>query len=308
MLNLIVPLITCYLSRYHKQHESGYSFNLAAKSKSRISISDLSFIDDTAKEVSTRSPIVNSSLIHITTEMANSVVGYQEKISCFLSPLEYEAIMNSLSKRIDVSAALVGFPSAVRMRILFRNSVNDEDEQILIEESKYIVPVRIEGNFMFDKASTEDYLQALRDVGIQDTEIGDVLNPQGENGATVVMTPEAADRCTPSLKRVRSVTVSCSKRELTELIRPIVAREVTSIEASSRLDALGSAGLKISRTKMVKLVEEGFVSINHKLVFSPAQNLHVNDVVTVTGFGKLTVLEAEVTQKGRYRVKLRRTS
>lgn len=285
--------------------------SLSAKNpKSKIKISDLNFINENVIDDDNRpdSNFVNMSLVKLVTNLTYSL-GTQDVISPFLNPLEYGFILESLAnKKSQMAAELVGgFPSAVRMRILFRKADTKEDDIPVIQESLFIVPVRIEGEFMFDRPLTSDYLESLASIGIQETKIGDVIS-HGERGVTIVMTPDAADICVTTLNSVRGVPVLCSKRELAEISKPVLSKEVTSIEASTRLDALGSCALKLSRSRMAKMVEEGFVSVNHKLTKSPALALHVNDVVTVTGLGRLCLLEAEMTQKGRYRVKIRRCS
>ncbi|KAL5841442.1 hypothetical protein ACOSQ3_012045 [Xanthoceras sorbifolium] len=69
---------------------------------------------------------------------------------------------------------------------------------------------------------------------------------QGEKGAQILVVPELVDYLISSLDKVGNVSVSCTKI-------PLLALETKSfkaIEASLRVDALASAGFKISRSKL----------------------------------------------------------
>ena len=71
------------------------------------------------------------------------------------------------------------------------------------------------------------------------------------------------------MKQVKDCAVKCTRVELDELkVRAKVVKEQTCVEASTRLDAIGSAGLGISRSRMVKVVEAGDVTVNFKQVKS----------------------------------------
>jgi RNA-binding protein YlmH len=60
--------------------------------------------------------------------------------------------------------------------------------------------------------------------------------------------------------QVRSVPVSTKRMALTELnVRPAKTEQVRSVEASLRLDAVASAGFRISRAKVADLIKAGDV-------------------------------------------------
>ena len=55
--------------------------------------------------------------------------------------------------------------------------------------------------------------------------------------------------------------------------------QVTITEASDRLDAVGSGGFGISRSKMAKMIAEGEVSVNWKVATSASIAVKVSMIV-----------------------------
>ena len=45
-------------------------------------------------------------------------------------------------------------------------------------------------------------------------------------------------------------------------VRAGSVKEITSVESSMRLDAIASAGMKLSRSKLAKMVKDGLVDVN----------------------------------------------
>jgi len=82
------------------------------------------------------------------------------------------------------------------------------------------------------------------------------------------------------------------------------ARELTSVEASLRLDAVASAGFSLSRNRMAELIRSGAVRVNWQPVSSPSRELACGDRVRLDGRGELEVLEIEPTKRERWRLRL----
>jgi RNA-binding protein YlmH len=109
------------------------------------------------------------------------------------------------------------------------------------------------------------------------------------------------------LTQVRTVPVKVRPIDLSELkIRPPQQKELTSVEASLRLDALASAGFGMSRSKMVDLINGGDVRVNWKEITQSSYTLKAGDLVAIRGKGRLQVGEVQITKKERYRVQLTR--
>ncbi len=110
-----------------------------------------------------------------------------------------------------------------------------------------------------------------------------------------------------SLIQVRSVTVKTSRIELSDLkVRPPKKKEMTTVEASLRLDAVASFGFGMSRSKMADAVSNGDVRINWKAVTQPSRNVKDGDLIYFRGKGRLEVGNVQMTKKERYRINLTR--
>uniref|UniRef100_A0A0E0JIM8 RNA-binding S4 domain-containing protein n=1 Tax=Oryza punctata TaxID=4537 RepID=A0A0E0JIM8_ORYPU len=129
--------------------------------------------------------------------------------------------------------------------------------------------------------------------------------PQGERGAQVLVDSELVDYLTSTLEKVGKVGVSCTQIPLLALeYEPPRTKSFKTVESSLRVDALGSAGFKISRTKLASLISAGDVRVNWSLVLKNGVTLKAGDVVSVSGMGRLKIGEIVTTRKGKYAVEL----
>jgi len=78
------------------------------------------------------------------------------------------------------------------------------------------------------------------------------------------------------------------------------------VEASLRLDAVGSAGFGLSRSRLVERIRRGEVRIDWQTVTSPSRELRVGERVQLEGRGELLIEAVEATQRGRWRVVIKR--
>jgi photosystem II S4 domain protein len=222
--------------------------------------------------------------------------------SDFLSPPELYEAEKMLSRLTEVHRrAEGGYPQAERQRLAICRS-----ELPLEGVEPAIVALDVAGNFLFDPASHRDFLGAMLGTGIVREKAGDIL-VLGERGAQVIVAPEMAEFLEFHLTQVRTVPVKVRPIDLSELkIRPPQQKELTSVEASLRLDALASAGFGMSRSKMVDLINGGDVRVNWKEITQSSYTLKAGDLVAIRGKGRLQVGEVQITKKERYRVQLTR--
>jgi photosystem II S4 domain protein len=220
----------------------------------------------------------------------------------FLSPPELAEIITVFKRLTDVElTAWGGYPQAERQRIAIARSSIPIDS-----DSVSLAAVEIAGNFLFDTASHRDFLGAMLGTGIVREKTGDII-VLGERGAQAIVMPEMVEYLEMNLQQVRSVPVKTQRIELSELkIREPKKKEMTTVEASMRLDAVASAGFGMSRSKMVDLIDSGDVRVNWKEIGQPSYNVKAGDLIAVTGKGRLEVGEVAVTKKERYRVQLTR--
>ncbi|XWS28016.1 hypothetical protein CRYUN_Cryun25bG0029800 [Craigia yunnanensis] len=86
---------------------------------------------------------------------------------------------------------------------------------------------------------------------------------KGEKGAHILIVPELVEFLMLTLDKVANVSVSCTQIPLLTLeYEPPRTQSFKTVEASLRVDALASAGFKISRSKLVNLFSNGDVRVN----------------------------------------------
>ena len=220
----------------------------------------------------------------------------------FLSPPELVEIQQQFGRLTEVQlVAWGGYPQAERQRLAIARS------EIPLEQSQVdVAALDIAGNFLFDPASHRDFLGAMLGCGLVREKTGDVI-VLGERGAQVIIVPEMVEYLETQLNQVRSVPVKTQRIDLSELkIREPKKKEMTTVEASMRLDAIASAGFGVSRSKMTDLISAGDVRVNWKDISQASHQVKSGDLIAIRGKGRLEVGEVNVTKKDRYRVQLTR--
>lgn len=160
----------------------------------------------------------------------------------------------------------------------------------------YIVTLRVVGH--------RDFLGAVLGVGIKREMVGDVIVTPEK--VQVIVKGEMSDVIL-TVGQVGNVKVSAHEFNVDDVQVPEKRiKQVCTVEASMRLDAVASAGLGVSRSKVADMAKSGLVFVNYKEVRVPAKNVHEGDVVAVRGIGKMEIAEVGRTSKGRFRVNMKR--
>ncbi|MBD1870980.1 photosystem II S4 domain protein [Oculatella sp. FACHB-28] len=220
----------------------------------------------------------------------------------FLSPPELAEVQQMFARLTEVQLlAWGGYPQAERQRVAIARP------EIPLDQSQVaIAALDIAGNFLFDSATHRDFLGSLLGTGLVRDKVGDII-VLGERGGQAIVVPELVEFLEMSLTQVRSVPVKTRQIDLSELkIREPKKKELTTVEASLRLDAVASAGFGMSRSKMAEMISGGDVRVNWKDVTQPSHQLKSGDLVAIRGKGRLEIGEVAVTKKERYRVQLTR--
>ena len=166
--------------------------------------------------------------------------------------------------------------------------------------------VELKGSFLFDPAELEDFESALMTTGVNPRGWGDVIL-LGENGAQLITAPVCAAALDGRSVQVRTVTVEATAVPWGYLRhQPRQPRTVTTVEASCRLDAVASAGLGLSRARMVAAISAGRVRLNGRTVLRPHTELHPGDRVVLRGRGELHLQSRTLTRRQRWRLQLLR--
>lgn len=240
--------------------------------------------------------------VRVLDQAEQAIKTWEVVCTDFLSPPELIEIQQMFSRLTEVHIlAWGGYPQAERQRVAIARA------DLPLDQSQVaIAAIDIAGNFLFDPASHRDFLGALLGTGIVREKVGDIL-VLGERGAQAIVVPEMVEFLSMSLTQVRSVPVKTQAIELSELkIREPKKKELTTVEASMRLDAIASAGFGMSRSKMADLINAGDVRVNWKDITQSSYQLKPGDLVAIRGKGRLEVGEVAVTKKERYRVQLTR--
>lgn len=217
----------------------------------------------------------------------------------FLTPPVLKDSMVILEKLADVKVfSQGGYPEAERCRL----SVGHPEA--LTNEPDIVAALSISGNFGFQPCSHGDFLGSILGTGIVRDKVGDILL-QGEKGAHVLVVPELVDFLTISLDKVGNVPVTCKKMPLIALeYEPPRTKTFKTVEASMRIDAIASAGFKISRSKLVGLISDGDVRVNWVTVTKNNTTIRSGDMISVSGKGRLKIGEVNETKKGKFAVEL----
>ena len=202
-------------------------------------------------------------------------------------------------------AADGGYPQAERRCLRMQRVDLASDGQAPME-----LPLRglqVSGNFLFDPATPADFRLGLQAAGASEADLGD-LWVRGDRGAQLVITEELAVRWHGQQAQVRTVPVELEAIPLHDLQPPAraVPRQLHTVEASLRLDAVASAGFGVSRNRMADWIRQGLVRVNWQVTCSPSRDLVVGDRVQLDNRGELTVLEVEATKRSRWRLTLSR--
>lgn len=217
----------------------------------------------------------------------------------------------------DVSSlAWGGFSSAERCRLLVgpddrlppepdRMALPDPGNQLPALLSDAVTALSVTGNFMFDAATHRDFLGAVLGTGIDRSKVGDIILTS-DKGAQILVDPALAEFLCDTLTQVRSIKVETRPMAAEDLqVAAPRVEQRTSVEASTRVDAVASAGFRMSRSKMADLIKKGDVRINWKPVKSTNQ-CKAGDVISCSGKGRVEIGSIEKTKKGKFAVELTR--
>ncbi|MBM5825078.1 MAG: photosystem II S4 domain protein [Cyanobacteria bacterium M_surface_10_m2_119] len=239
-------------------------------------------------------------------EVAESVLRtWEPGWTGFVGGEEREEIQDRLGSLTELALhGAGGFAGAERQRlVLVRRDAGLDPSDLEAPLSG----VEISGNFLFDPAEPEDLLSALLELGLPAEGLGDFW-VRGDRGGQGVIGSEQIPALASGRARVRSVDVELLGRPVAELTPPQrrQPRRLHTVEASSRLDAVASAGFGLPRNRMAELIRSGQVRVNWQRITTPSRDLVVGDRVQLQGKGELAVEEIQTTKRDRLRIGLLR--
>ena len=199
-----------------------------------------------------------------------------------------------------------GFSSAQRSRIAcFRgDNISGEDE---LKNNFPAQGIKINGNFLFDTATQDDFRSLLIENGVNQSKVGDIWTI-GDRGAHGIIDKLDLEHLDEKIFYLRDVKVKINVVGIDELQIPSGRSKklVNTVEASTRLDAIASAGFRVSRTKIIERIENGMLRLNGSKVNKPTINLKIGDKLELENKGFIEILNLEITKRERWKVKLLR--
>ena len=199
-----------------------------------------------------------------------------------------------------------GFSSSQRSRIACFRGDNIPDEDAL--KSNFPAQgIKIIGNFLFDNATQDDFRSLLIENGINQIKVGDIWTI-GDRGAQGIIDNLDIKHLDEKIFYLRDVKVKVNVVGIDELQIPSGRSKklVNTVEASTRLDAIASAGFRVSRTKIIERIENGMLRLNGSKVNKPTINLKIGDKLELENKGFIEILNLEITKRERWKVKLLR--
>ena len=224
--------------------------------------------------------------------------------SNFIPNFIYEELLEELCKLNDLSFFVYGgYENSSRAKIAcYRSTILNEVDDLI-----YKFPgkgIEISGNFMFDNATQNDFRNFLIRNGINENSIGDIWTI-GERGAQGIISEFNYKNIQEKLF-LRDVEVNLRIIDLKDLKTPIqrIERTINTVESSTRLDAIASAGFRLSRNKIVDRIKNGLLSINGRKVIKPIINVKLGDKINLENKGLIEILDISETKRGKFKIKL----
>ena len=199
-----------------------------------------------------------------------------------------------------------GFSSSQRSRIACFRGDNIPEEDAL--KSNFPAQgIKINGNFLFDNATQDDFRSLLIENGVNQIKVGDIWTI-GDRGAQGIIDNSDIQHLDEKIFYLRDVKVKVNVVGIDELQIPSGRSKklVNTVEASTRLDAIASAGFRVSRTKIIERIENGMLRLNGSKVNKPTINLKIGDKLELENKGFIEILNLEITKRERWKVKLLR--
>lgn len=159
-----------------------------------------------------------------------------------------------------------------------------------------------------DMLNHRDYLGTIMNLGITRDQIGDILVKKEEQGTNQVCVgyifckKDKADLLL-GINRIKHTTVVAGTVELDEIEWTTEFKEITGSVSSFRLDAIVALAARLSRSKVLELVQNGKVFLNGRCCTENAKKLNEGDIFTIRGYGKFLFYKANsISRKGRYQI------
>ena len=108
--------------------------------------------------------------------------------------------------------------------------------------------------------------------------------------------------------KLREVEITIESISISEMEIPFSRPEkiINTVEASTRIDAIASAGFGLSRSKITTQIKQGYLRLNWELNEQHSKSVNIGDLIHLEKKGSLKILNIDKTKKERWRIKLLR--
>ena len=223
----------------------------------------------------------------------------------FLQNYIFEEIYIHLQNLSDISFFIFGGyenPSRVKVAC-FRTSLAPSSKDLINSFPGEGIDIR--GNFLFDNANQTDFRNFIMRFNLKENEIGDLWTLR-DKGAQGIISKNSLNLINNESYFLRDVKTNFKIVRLDELKTPIIRTKklINTVEASVRLDAIASAGFRISRNKICDRIKNGLLILNGEKVNKSTISLKVGDKIMLENKGFIEILEMEKTKRERWKIKL----
>ena len=192
-----------------------------------------------------------------------------------------------------------GYPDAVRTVM----EIFPEDYEYQMEDFP-IVPLEV----LFtakESLSHRDFLGSLMGLGMKREAVGDILVVSGK--CVVFVSNGISEYILTQWIKVGRTNIKCSVPAELDIPQSNGFSEISGTVASSRLDCVIAAVLKVSRSSAVDLITERCVCVDFLECTNAAKLISGGRIISVRGYGKYIIDEiGPMTKKGRFVLKARK--
>ncbi len=249
-----------------------------------------------------RDPETLGSLLALAEEAYKT---WQELWSPFIEAPIIEETLKIFEKLNEINCFPEGgYPGAERKMILFKRDLEDNS---IKQSTPPLIGLKIEGNFLFDKTEKNDFLKALTEEGVKSSDLGDVWII-GDRGAQLICSERTGLFLNNKEGKIRDVQIKYEIIETSKMRLPVkrIPKTITTVEASTRLDAIASAGFGLSRSKIAIQIKAGNIRLNWQQITQGNRSVNKGDRIQLEGKGQVVIKNIDLTKKDRWRILLQR--
>lgn len=194
-----------------------------------------------------------------------------------------------------------GFETAERtILIIYPEKLEEVFQNKKFDYNSLLQVIRVKlPNEMRGQYSHRDYLGAVIKVGVKREKVGDIL--VSIDGADMIVCKDMVEYLMTNLQELTRFRKSeFTKKNIEDIeIAPIKIETLNVIIPSMRIDSIVSELIKTSRSKVIEIINQERVFVNHEVITKNSKMVKENDIITVRGKGRFKINQIlNTTKKG----------